>query len=317
MKMVFNELSYIFPQKSVNEGRYLFENFLKTYNASIKAGIDQSIIVENKFEGIMLALDYTVEKWRNDSEIDNDLKRIYRRLNDFAEFIHDDLREILQEKEFSCIAGRSNGLMIASHLDCISISFLSESVWDNNIINGILHSLLHTGELISEEINVYHTAKEDHIKANNFWLQQKISEEKFNINNGQELWYKKDGLLPSLLFCESTRRQLYKLRKGDKELKQIIKKLLILENYFSKWDGKVFDRNEINADPETEITLNSFKEEHTFTAPDGRDITFSWHIRFTGGDYEGRIFFEPDFVTKHGIIGHIGGKLPTVSWHNP
>jgi hypothetical protein len=92
----------------------------------------------------------------------------------------------------------------------------------------------------------------------------------------------------------------------------------LLNEYFSNWDGKIFDRNKIpNVDPETPETLNRFKDEHTFTTPDGRSLIFKWHIRFTGGSYPGRIFFYPDQKTNKCFIGHIGGKLPTGNYPNP
>jgi hypothetical protein len=62
--------------------------------------------------------------------------------------------------------------------------------------------------------------------------------------------------------------------------------------------------------------MSRFKTaEHTFIIDDTRSAICSYHIRYTA-NYEGRIYFYPDSLTGKGFIGHIGGKLPTVSWSN-
>ena len=64
--------------------------------------------------------------------------------------------------------------------------------------------------------------------------------------------------------------------------------------------------------PESESTLQKYKDEHTFSDDQGQKYLASWHIRFTG--IEGRIFFVPDYEQDCILICHVGGKLPNVSF---
>jgi hypothetical protein len=209
-------------------------------------------------------------------------------------------------------------LAIAYELQGISISFLSNDFWGAPTITGQVKEInATTGELKTINVDIPHASKTEHFHTNQTWIKSKLSEEKFEIVDGKDLWYKKEALFPNLAFCESTRKQLGQLRKKSAELRQIIKHLIVLDEYFAGWNG-TFEKDQLsNVDPESDSTLIQYKEEHSFTAPDGRRLLFTWHARFTGGDYEGRIFFEPDPELGKGIIGHIGKKLPTVSWSNP
>lgn len=318
MKMVLNELSYKIPFATIFEARLIMHNLMKVYKAGVKLKLDKALIIEDSFNGIYLAPNYPIEHWRNDKEVDTELRRIYKRLNDFVEFYSDYSKDILDTKEFITACGSGTGLIIANELQYISISFCSDALWDTNIVVGEVHVLDEdTGELLISPGEALHASEDKHLLSNYERIQCRLLEEQPILNDGKELWYRKEELFPNLVFCEHIRKELYQIRKGDKELKQITSKLRVLDEYFSKWNG-IFDKNAIaNIDPESETTLNQYRKEHTFQTPDGNNILFSWHMRFTGGNYEGRIFFEPDSKSGDGIIGNIGKKLPTASWPNP
>lgn len=315
MQMVLNELSYKFPANTVWDGQEVMKKFLLLFIKGTEAGLEDKLIVRKTFDGTLLSKGYPIEKWRNDEKVDIEIRRFYKRLNEKAEFIENELEEELKAKEFQCTKGPGMGFLIANELECLAISFFTDTIWDSNIVAGKISTVDEENELVVEECEVYHASKEKHVDDNLRWIEKKLSEKKFNIINGQDLWRKREELYPHLIFCSSTRRNIFNLQK--KELRQVLKKLELLESYFKTWDGCSFVREAIpNVDPESDVTLSQFKGEHTFITPDNRKIIFSWHIRFTG-DYAGRIFFEPDRQTKKGIIGHIGNKLPTVKYTNP
>ncbi len=84
--------------------------------------------------------------------------------------------------------------------------------------------------------------------------------------------------------------------------------------YSSSWVGGSFEPGALPSKitPESDQTLQQFRQEHTFLCPDGIERLFSWHARYTPGD--GRIFFFPDEGRRKIIIGHIENKLPTVMY---
>lgn len=313
MKMVFNELSH--PQSlTIQEGKNLMEVFLKTYIYGVRNNLDKSMIIVPGFDGVYLAPDYPIAKWRNDASVDRELIRVYNRINDLADTDFTKYSDILENNEFITEKGSSEGLLIAQNLDYICVSFLSCDYWDKHSISGMLKTLENNGNVRSSLCDVYHASKEIHIDNNIDWILSVLNNERYLIRDGDELWYKREEIFPNLIFCHSTKRQLNKLR--DQALKQVIRRLSELNQYFETWNG-IFNKDALpNVDPESPETLRRFQIEHTFTLPDGRNMVFSWHVRFTGG-YEGRIFFEPDGETKKGVIGHIGGKLPTVDWPKP
>jgi hypothetical protein len=318
MKMIFNELSSSFPEDSIEEGKSLMKEFINIYSKARKIGIEDSLIIKDKFDGILLAKEYPIEKWRNDKDIDLDIRRMYKILNDRAQFINDSLEEELSDSEFECEKGISLGCLLAHELDSITISFLSGGFWDTNSINGKIKMLDDSSNIREYNVNILNLSKEEHIQENKAWISDEIKKSLDIIINGQDLWSRKEELFSSLLFCDSSRKDIYKLRKDAEDFEQIKEKLFQIEEYFKNWDGKTFDMDFMpNISPETRATLDMYGKEHEFIAVGGKKIIFSLHIRFTGGDYEGRIYFEPDYKLKKCIIGHVGRKLPTVSWHNP
>lgn len=116
----------------------------------------------------------------------------------------------------------------------------------------------------------------------------------------------------NLVFCRTAENQL-KQMQNPVTVRQVCKRLLELQEYFSS-SPKVFDKSQLNhATPESEITLQQYNREHAFQLPNGEYQIFSCHMRFTG-NIAGRIFFFPDIKNNRCYIGHIGKKLKTVTY---
>lgn len=116
-----------------------------------------------------------------------------------------------------------------------------------------------------------------------------------------------------MIFCENAINQLKK-SIGKTEVNQVYKKLIELQRVAEEMVCS-FERSSIpKATPESQLTLDRFRIDHTFELPDGSSKVFSWHVRFTGS-YAGRIFFEAVPEQKKIYVAHIGKKLPTVLYH--
>ena len=310
MRLVFNELSLAFPTSSIENGKDLMKELLLLYRHFVNIGLHKNILIKNNFNGMLLCEDYPIEKWRNDNSVDIELRRLFAGFNDKAEFIN----EVDYMEEFVCEKGKSIGLLVAALTDSIALSFKSDVFWNDNFIKGKVISINYDN-LVEELAEAMNASRKDNISQLIEIIHQKKDDEKCGILTGIELWERKEELFPYLVFCDSVENQITGIQVAY--IKQVIKKLDILNQFFKSWSGEAFNKNELpNVDPESSETLTRFKKEHTFKLPDGRELVFSYHIRYTG-NYEGRIFFFPDNITRKGIIGHVGGKLPTVSWVNP
>jgi hypothetical protein len=321
MQMVLNELSFDFPATNIENGKRLFKDFIRVYLKGISSGVSPSIILETGFDNTILAPGYPVAKWRNDHDIDRELKRVYIRMNDKAEFFSNYFNESDLLSEFYYNNQSGKGLLIAAELDFLAISFLSDRLWNTNKIQGEYRKLEEEGEnaeLHCKEVCVYNVSSVEHVDHNSDWINKILAKAKTNLENSKELWKKRNEFFSELVFCESVKKQISEFSATSPEFKQIIKKLDLLNDYFVTWDGEIFERRKIpNVDPESQETLNRYEEKHTFSPPDNEPLVFSWHIRFTGSSKAGRIYFYPHAETGKCIIGHIGSKLPTVTNPNP
>ncbi|RCW60878.1 hypothetical protein [Halanaerobium sp. ST460_2HS_T2] len=321
MQMVLNELSLDFPATDIENGKKLFKDFMLVYLEAINSGISRSIILETGFDNTVLAPGYPVAKWRNDHDIDRELKRVYIRMNDRAEFFSEYLNVSDLLSEFYYNDRSSKGLLIAVELDFLAISFLSDELWNTSKIQGEYRKLIESGEdteVNCKETCVYNVSSVEHVDHNSDWINEILAKAKTNLDDSKELWKKRNEFFSELVFCESVKKQISGFRVTSPEFKQIIKKLDLLNDYFVTWDGEFFEREKIpNVDPESQETLNRYEEQHTFSPPDNEPLLFSWHIRFTGSSKAGRIYFYPHAETGKCIVGHIGSKLPTVTNPNP
>jgi hypothetical protein len=92
-------------------------------------------------------------------------------------------------------------------------------------------------------------------------------------------------------------------------LRQVIKRLLELEDCCQNWKSGAFDLDSLpsKASPESKSRLKQFQEELTFECPDGITRTFSLHVRMTPGPW--RLYFLTDLRPGKIIIGYIGSKI--------
>jgi len=128
------------------------------------------------------------------------------------------------------------------------------------------------------------------------------------ITNGFQLWNEKENLFPNLIFCENVKNQIQQYTKNEHEFKQILRKLIELEKYFSAWN-KEFDFKKLpfKTTLESETRTNKLSKAFEFVCPDNIKRTFDWHFRYTPN--AGRVYFFPDYQSGKCFIGYIGKKI--------
>jgi hypothetical protein len=315
LQIVLNDLSYNFPAKDIKTAKEIMESFLRSYVLLKELLENESVLMNADYNYIQLADGYNIHDWRKDPGNDPDIKRMFFKLLGHAQIIDDDSFNQTQnsdfDSDFTVDSKSSISCLIAYEIGGVLLSFLSSPKWSESKIAGEYCCFVRD-EFISEETEIFNVCDTNtfHIYERHYKTQP--PHRRCPVNTGTELWENRETLFPNLLFCKRTEKQLKESQKYH--LTQIYDRLKILQDYFANCSsGFDPDLIPIKTTPESEPTLNQFQSDHTFIGPENRVLLFSWHVRFTGGGYPGRIFFHPENEKKRGVIGHINGKLPTVS----
>jgi len=314
LDLVLNELSLHPPAPDTLIARIWVSDFIQTVKA-IKAQAGKQAVLRTQYDfyTTLLAPDYPLQRWLNDSEVDREEQRFIKALVTKAPFSQDVLNTEVQaietnvgSCEFQYQGEQAIGLGVACILDIIPVSLTSQPCWDCSYLD---LDVIRIDE-DDEKITIVHASRKQHLQDHIEWIKTRLLT---GIRDGVTLWNNKDELFPNLQFCDSVGEQLQNLRVGDVMLSPIEKKLFDLQKYASTWVGGAFDSDKIacKATPESEVTLKQYSQARTFTCPDGQERVFSWHVRLTPLAW--RIHFDPSQSGKI-VIGYIGCHLRTAKF---
>lgn len=266
------------------------------------------------FDEIHLLEDYRLRDWSNDRSIDQDLreriKEIFAQLAYVDEFPENQQGDPLIDCRYNDRV--AYGIWGAIYLESLSISLLSDEIWDTHELRANIEEMDEETFEIDERLEaVRHLSQAGHLASHKTWLAEQT---KIVIPNGNSLWINRKHLFPSLSFCKNTKTQIRSLT--GHQLRQVIKRLKELERASQNWTSGAFDKDSLpNCTPESQATLTQYEAEHSFECDDGETRIFSLHTRFTPN--AGRIFFYPHVRASEErvlFIGHVGKKLPNVSY---
>ncbi len=312
-ELVFNELSLGHAQ-APEVARQSMLALVRTCFLAQNAGAGRILLVPEGAVTEEIGPGYSLWQWVNDPMVDLDWRRKFLSMATHGPFTENVLTAEALEKlaisEYSLDDKTALGLGAAHVLDGLAVSVNGEDALQRTrLVVGML-SLSDDGDLLEDRVEVRHASSPEHIEDHRPWL---ASRQQAEINGGGELWERRAELFPALVFCPRVEAQLRALGPRDPHLRQVLRKLALLDENFSGWVEGPFDRRAIpDCDPESRATLTQYKAEHTFRGPDGKDRLFSWHLALTPGAW--RLFFKPDRETRKAIVGHIGPKLPNVSY---
>ena len=310
MEMVFNEISVAKKNLTTLEANTLFSSFLKTYSKAVATdlGISRSIITPIDFNALEISSGYYVAAWRNSPTVDKDDKRrllgICERQNVSVPSTED-----YQFVQYDDSVGK--GLQMAYENQSSLISIPSSENWKQNVIQALLCDVENETESQIPLKNIYSKESLDEHKD---WLKFEKNKENSKIRTPDAFLSNIPTLFPSLVFHRNALTQI-KSQVNPVNIPTILDKLLVLEKYFSDWDGGKFERSAFPprfVSPESEETLSRFETEHTFEW-DGSSVLVSYHVRYTGGDIPGRIYIFPLHDQKKCLVCSLHTKLPTVS----
>lgn len=214
------------------------------------------------------------------------------------------------DSEVTCEKGVGIGLLTAYENAATCISFVYDSFWEDYIIQCKYYSL---SENKDYAVIIPNLSKPDHLKENYKQIQALKERQLTDIRTPAQLLAKIDSLFPSLIFHDNALKQL-KNEVQVQHIGAICDKLMMLENYFSHWDGDKFDETAFPTkciSPQSKETLERFQGQHTYSFPN-RQIIVSYHIRYTG-NIPGRIYFYPDNTIRKAYVCSLTTKLSSVS----
>lgn len=319
MQMVLNELSAKFPCDSEIHAREVMQTFLHTYSRTAKIIGNSMILLDQNYNSFLLSQDYRIEQWRNDGQVDRETRRMFGIMLNHS-VIYKEEEFASEHEELVCSEFRhedrsSLGCLIAYESDGVSISFLSDDYWRCPDITGIYSTIdEETGEITEGEVTISNVSCDENVDVfEKYYGENYCKSIRENLSSGADILENKDTWFPNLVFCDNAQRQLKK-DIGKVDASQVYSHLADLQRVAEGLEGGFKMESLAHATPESSVTLDEYKDEHTFLLPDGRMELFSWHVRFTGS-MAGRIFFLPDEENRKIYIGHIGKKLKSVLYH--
>lgn len=308
MQLVFNELSLSKDKIDVYTTNLIIKTFLHVYS-QVQTNcpfVKRGLLTPCDFNDIELFPGYNISKWRN-SSIDPDDKRRLLGICDRQNVTSSYSDEILVEYQGE--AGL--GFNIAHENDYPLISFSFSEKWKQPCLVCSVTDLQFEEIYEKELINFSDAAS---CYANDSWMETRGKEELNSINTASAFISCYNEIFPSLIFLDNAIDQINN-QVECANIPTIVEKLMKLEKFFSQWDGNGFDTScfpKRLVSPESKETLSKYRNEHTYKYGEST-VVVSYHMRYTGGDIPGRIYFFPDHERKKGVICSLHTKLPTVS----
>jgi hypothetical protein len=313
IEMVFNELSVENIHNDKFQARDLMSELVMTLQASTKAGVSRIFRTRDDMNSIELAPEYSIAKWRNDPDVERELKSFLRSLSNRSPYCDNTIAAIQSQFDLADVSfngQKSEGLRFAAITQSIAISLASNPEWDKSTLLLDLETIEPDGEIISSTIEIKHASSTRHIEEITPWIREQISSD---IEDGRQLWLERSKLFDRIDFCDCVERQLIDILASDPKLIHIVNILSILNQKCQSWDVGSLALKGLDESGESESTKKNpnFRKKRTFRCPDGQERVFERHIKLRV--YNWRIHFLAETPGRV-IIGYIGTHLPTTKY---
>ena len=203
------------------------------------------------------------------------------------------------------------GLGYAFENDESLISFQTSTNWLINFIPTTQESLNDNNDIETEDLNLRNLYALENISFHEKYFLNKIKLQNQSIfseiDNGTELWKRREDLFPCLKFCDSTKNFLEGM--SGEIFKNVFKKFKEYNQYFLDWETGDFDISCLSGNPRPESSTRErdFASQLTLTCPDGKNRLFTMHCNI--GIWGYRIHFFPNVDDRKCIIGYVGKKI--------
>ncbi len=300
MQLVLNELS--FPGKGDREtaNKYM-ELFLRVHLLLRKKHpiqIEKELLSPILPKEMELVPGFSAFQWVHHAQTDKEYARKFLNLYEHMHLVPPEAEEILCTTHDDTFG---NGLQIAAELGYPLLSFAFDDAWRASQIP----CRIETDADGTTDTNLVNFVTEQSVSDNEPWIDERFSQEIKAVRTREDLLKFAGKYCPSLILLDFAREQI-RNRLEFTALPVVAEKFVMLETYFSAWDGTRFDPDYFptrSVRPESKETLKQFKEEHTFRH-NGQDYLVSYHMVYTfkGSGRPGRIYFYPNAEGKNALI---------------
>jgi len=313
VELFLNELSVPNDELELNRACELFKCFVGAVRTAMKFKNGAFLNADISINDISIGSKFNVARLRNlNSCVEEGL--LLKTLQSRSPYsrIADDLGlPIGQPFEYRVTANGpwvgaiANGLGFAHLYSGLGLSFSLDEFWKQSLIaleQQVLDDV--TNEIISTEVTVQNCYSAEQTQE----FEIEFGEERTGAQDGQELWDRRQELLPHLRFIPRVRAQLLDFQHGDRSFRSAYARLVEINDAVGEWrnSGAEHPSWPCRISPESEIRINMGLVD--FQNDEGKSLTFSDHARFS--PIEGRIHFRIEVEPhRHAIIGHVGRKL--------
>ena len=315
MEIIFNELSACGDHKSTDDAKIGMHRLVEVARSIIHQGADRIIRTTADFMNRQLALNYGIANWLNDNTVDREERIYIKRLAGKAPWIEEcftaeeESREIMIEFLFN--GDRALGLGVAFLWDAPAVTLDGSGRFSSDPAQVTLQTLQEDGEFNDENVEACCISTPAQVGLREQWLRERIQTE---VRSGNELFGRKDSLLANLVFCAASIKQLQGLDGHEPYFRQVVRHLFEIDRAVATWFAGSFSLGGLSWSEESPETLNhpNYGPMRKFTCPDGKERTFSYHTKPTGGNV--RVHFFPVREKRVAYIAYIGPHLPTVRY---
>jgi hypothetical protein len=317
--LILNEESI--PFKSVADANEKFPLFIKIVSEALANRIKSIRVSENigkSWFEIAVCKDLPLREWlkgQNDKEFERKVKSFVSMTESPQIPVE---WEPLKNRFDLCYFYLSKRTDLALHslgatylLAQLAISYSSEDIWRNNLIELIKHEII-AEDFIEEKVIVKNTAEySDWL----FHLLDIENQRKESFRKGNELWNKKAIEFPNLVFCGKSEDDLKNLSVSDTVFNQLWIVLKSLNKYCIETNidfslKSLLEKTKLEISDESDSVKSNpkFSIYRTFTV-NGKSKFFGYHVKSFSGEM--RLHFLTDSENRKIFIGYFGKHLPT------
>jgi len=305
--LVFNELSARSTvADSIWEGRQCMSDMLKAIMFAKSRGMSSGVYgLRQGVLSIVLAPEYSAQRWRNDREVDRDEREL---LSIYA--TKDPPMpggDLLTSREVRCNGDAGDGLLRAQRFGLMTISIRSNEVWDSPTLQVTVDQL---GDVTVDRTDdeIPNACRSRHVESNDAWIRKRLKDALPNTATDLNTWVEDN--VPHLFFCP---KWADSVEQSQQMARSVAAELAELETYIAQWGSESFDSPQHpypgRTSGESLPTLQRYYACRTFPCPDGAARIFSQHLKFHDA---WRIYIFPMPHQGYCYIGYAGPHLPTV-----
>lgn len=316
MDGVFNEACLGNPANDVLEARRRMSAMFATVRALRRVGFEGVVHTIKGIQSVEIAPGYRIADWLKDPDVLRDEQERIRALWGGTPYVPALYSESELESgtlvEYQHAGTPVYGLGLADLWDTFALSVAGDSRFEIDPVVVTRYVVTAGGSSHgAEEVDICNLTFKEDVVAREPWILSRLTK---GLEDGHDLWERRNELFPHLTFCGRTRQQITQIQGGSAVFKQVFQHLRVLNATTRDWDGGVFQPVGIRSSSESRPTLEHrvHGPKRDFSTPSGV-FRFSDHTKMIGLNM--RIYYMPHpGSTYTTYVAYVGPHLSTVDY---